>query len=172
MGEITSGAPTRTANPFNGPVEIGLRALVILTEAYPELYSLQRLTVFDYLVVHSDDLPGGPTGLHPKTPHRSGELLVRRRVVERGLLLYQSRSLVERVFVKEGVYYRATEWSAAFLDVLETRYAADLRERSNWLIRSFGGMSEAELQALVDRHLGEWGAEFELESVLWTDETP
>jgi hypothetical protein len=31
-------------------------------------------------------------------------------------------------------------------------------------------MTDAELQALVQRHLGDWGAEFELESVLWTEE--
>ena len=55
--------------PFNGPVEIGLRALALLNEAFPACYSMQRLVVFDYLVVHSDDMPGGPTGLHPKTPY-------------------------------------------------------------------------------------------------------
>lgn len=166
-----TAAPTQHANtPFNGPVEIGLRALAILNDAYPDAYSLQKLTVFDYFTVHSDDLPGGPTGLHPKTPHRSGELLVRRRVLESGLLLYQSRGLTERVFTNEGVFYRATERSAAFVDVLHTQYAVELRERSIWVVRTFGDMSERELQALVESHLGEWGAEFELESVLWAED--
>src|SRR5713101_6220152 len=131
---MTSAAPERASTPFNGPVEFGLRALAILNDAYPDAYSLQKLTVFDYFIVHSDDLPGGPAGLHPKTPHRSGELLVRRRMLEGGLLLYQSRALVERVFTSEGVFYRATERSAAFLDVLDTQYAIELRERAIWLI--------------------------------------
>lgn len=39
--------------PFNGAVEIGLRALTVLNEAFPGDYSLQRLVVFDYLVVRS-----------------------------------------------------------------------------------------------------------------------
>ena len=34
--------------PFNGPIEIGLRALTLLSEAFPFAYSLQRLVVSDY----------------------------------------------------------------------------------------------------------------------------
>lgn len=167
---MTAQQSARIANPFNGAVEIGLRALTILNDAHPDVYSLQKLTIFDYLIVHSDDMPGGPSGLHPKTPHRSGELFVRRRALESGLLLYQSRALVERVFTVNGVFYRATEGSAAFLDALDSKYAIELRQRSAWLVRTLGAMDDAELQALVQRHLGEWGAEFELESVLWTEE--
>jgi hypothetical protein len=55
-------------SPFNGPVEIGLRALCVLTTAFPTEYALQRLVVFDYFLVHSDDIEGGPEGLHPRTP--------------------------------------------------------------------------------------------------------
>ncbi len=39
------------------------RALCVLTSGYPGRHSLQRLTIYDYLVVHSDDIPGGPVGL-------------------------------------------------------------------------------------------------------------
>ena len=44
--------------PFNGPVEIGLRALCVLTTAFPAAYALQQLVVFDYFLVHSDDIEG------------------------------------------------------------------------------------------------------------------
>ena len=111
---------TRFIAPFYGPVEIGLRALAVLNDAYPDAYSLQRLVVFDYLIVHSDDVPDGPSGLHPKTPHRGGELLVRRGTLQEGLLLYQSRGLVERRYENSGVFFAATDRSAAFLDVLRT----------------------------------------------------
>lgn len=49
-------------SPFNGPVEIGLRALCVLTTAFPAAYALQRLVIFDYFLVHSDDIEGGPRG--------------------------------------------------------------------------------------------------------------
>ena len=71
MGEMMPLFAERHVEPFNSPLEIGLRTTAILAEAYPEAFSLQRLVILDYLVVHSDDVEGGPTGLHPKTPHRS-----------------------------------------------------------------------------------------------------
>lgn len=152
--------------PFNGPVEIGLRALALLNEAFPACYSMQRLVVFDYLVVHSDDMPGGPTGLHPKTPYRGGEMLVRRVVLERGLLLYQSRSLVEQRYTVSGLMYAATERSASFLDALSSDYLKILRERAAWLVLTFGEMSDAQLMQIATKRIGEWGAEFTMESVL------
>jgi len=128
--------------PFNGPVEIGLRALSVLCEAYPDAYSLERLVIFDYFLVHSDDIPGGPTGLHPQTPYRSGELMVRRGVLQDGLLLYQSRGLLERQYTESGVLLAATERTAAFLDILETEYAIGLRERASWLVAAYGAVVE------------------------------
>ena len=160
--------PTRNTPtaPFNGPVEIGLRALALLTEAFPAAYSLQRLVVYDYLAVHSDDVPGGPPGLHPKTPHRGAELLVRRAVLEQGLLLYQSRGLVERRYTEDGVMLAATERSAAFLDALKSPYLRLLRNRAAWVMSDFGEHSDVALALIASEHIGEWGAEFEMESVL------
>jgi hypothetical protein len=156
--------------PFNGPVEIGLRALAILNDAYPTGYSLQQLVIFDYLVVHSDDIPGGPVGLHPQTPHRGGELLVRRSVLEEGLLLYQSRGLLECRYTDHGVLFAATDRSAAFLDALGSEYLGHLRDRATWLITNFGALSDEEVTKFAGNHIGEWGAEFAMESVLHVQE--
>lgn len=160
----------RELPPFNGPIEIGLRALTLLREAFPCTYSLQRLVVSDYLLVHSDDLPGGPPGLHPKTPHRGGELLVRRAVLERGLMLYQSRGLLARHYTATGVMFSATERAAAFLDVLSSDYAGQMKVRAAWLISLLGEMSDDELLKIANSHVGEWGAEFSMESVLRAEE--
>lgn len=163
------GRSNRFIVPFNGPIEIGLRAISILNDAYPSGYSLQRLIVFDYLSVHSDDIVGGPSGLHPKTPHRSGELLVRREILQKGLLLYMGRGLAEQRFEMTGVTYAATERTGAFLDVLKTDYMIDLRQRTCWLVETFQTVTDDELNSLAREHLGAWGAEFEMESVLWTE---
>lgn len=161
---------TRFVSPFNGPVEIGLRALCVLTTAFPAAYPLQRLVVFDYLLVHSDDIDGGPEGLHPKTPYRGGEILVRRGVIQDGLSLYESRGLVERVYKDGGIFFAATDRSADFLDTLSTQYLRALRERANWVVDSFGLLGDAALEAMVREHIGTWGAEFSMESVLWVEE--
>lgn len=163
---MTGSVEVKTLPPFNGPIEIGLRALTLLGEDFPSAYSLQRLVVFDYLLVHSDDLPGGPAGLHPKTPHRGSELLVRRTVLEQGLMLYQSRGLLERRYTETGMTFTATERTAAFLDALSSDYVAQLRERATWLVSLFEETSDNELLKIANTHIGEWGAEFAMESVL------
>ena len=157
-------------SPFNSPTETGLRSLCLLTADFPKRHSLQRLVVFDYLLVHSDDIPNGPPGLHPQTPHRSGEILVRRGVLQAGLLLYQSRGLIETVYSDHGVFYLATDESAAFLDALSAGYVHGLRERAAWVVDNFSSLSDAQLDALVRDHIGQWGAEFALESVLWAED--
>lgn len=167
---MTSTEQLSASTPFNGPVEIGLRALAILNESFPAGYSLQRLVVFDYLVVHSDDIPGGPVGLHPQTPHRGGELLVRRSVLEEGLLLYQSRGLLELRYTDQGVYFAATDRSAAFLDALDSEYLEQLRDRAAWLVTELGALADDEMDQFAGRHIGEWGAEFAMESVLHIQE--
>jgi hypothetical protein len=167
---MTPERSTHVRAPFNGAVEMGLRSLCLLTAAYPSSYSLQRLVVFDYLLVHSDDVPGGPTGLHPQTPHRGGEILVRRGVLQDGLLLYQSRGLVEQIYQNGGVFFSATDRSAAFMDALSTEYVVGLRERANWVVDSFGSFTDIELDSMVRERIGKWGAEFSLESALWAEE--
>jgi hypothetical protein len=164
MDELTDAPPD--TSPFNSPVEVGLRAVALLTASYPDAYGLQRLTVLDYLVVHSDDVPDGPVGLHPKTPYRAGELLLRRGVLEEGLLLYQSRGLVERRFEHDGVFYAATDASASFLDVFAGGYVEALRDRAAWVSERFASVVDDQLFELVDGWIGEWGAEFTARSVL------
>lgn len=167
---MTTETPSKFVSPFNGPVEIGLRALCVLTTAFPDAYALQRLVVFDYFLVHSDDIKGGPEGLHPQTPHRGGEILVRRGVLQRGLMLYESRGLVERVYKDGGIFFAGTDKSADFLDTLSTEYLRGLRERADWVVDSFGLLDDADLDLMVRERIGTWGAEFSMESVLWIEE--
>jgi len=167
---MTTERPIQFISPFNGPVEIGLRALCVLTTAFPVAYALQRLVVFDYFLVHSDDIEGGPEGLHPQTPHRGGEILVRRGVIQEGLTLYESRGLIERVYKDGGIFFAATDRSADFLDTLSAEYLTGLRERADWVVDSFGLLDDADLDAMVRERIGTWGAEFSMESVLWIEE--
>ncbi len=167
---MTIEASTHFFSPFNGPVETGLRALCVLTTAFPDPYPLQRLVVFDYFLVHSDDIEGGPVGLHPRTPHRGGEILVRRGVIQDGLTLYESRGLIERRYKDGGIFFAATDKSADFLDTLSTEYLALLRKRADWVVERFGELNDTALDAMVREHIGTWGAEFSMESVLWTED--
>ena len=77
--------------PFNTALENGLRSLFILDAIFPAFRDLQRIVYYDYLAVHSSDIINGPTSLHPAVPHRSGEWLVRHKLVLDGLNLMFSK---------------------------------------------------------------------------------
>jgi hypothetical protein len=145
---------------FNGPLEAGLRAVAILGSAHPRSFDLQRLVAFDYLLVHTGDI-GGPASLHPPTPLQSAELLVRRKLVERALLLMMTRDLIEREFVSDGIRYRAGENAIPFLSSLASDYLRQLIQRAAWLVRELGDKSEADFRGVMRHFFEKWVEEFQ-----------
>lgn len=145
---------------FNGPLEAGIRAVALLGAAFPQAYDLQRLVALDFLLVHTGDV-GGPESLHPPTPHRSGELLVRRGLVEDALLLMMTRDLAQRQVTSDGFKYTAGENAAMFLDSLSSRYLRALKERASWLVSTFGHCSDQEFRAVMRRFFDDWVEEFQ-----------
>jgi hypothetical protein len=154
------------AAPFNSPLECGLRTLVLLRAAEPAACDLQRLIFYDYLLVHSGDVPDGPESIHPPTPLRSGEALVRRHWIERGLLLMISRELVVRSFSDRGIMYQASPLTASFLGYMQEPYTKKLQERAQWVIARFGDYSDAQLVDFFKANLDRWGGEFIREELL------
>jgi hypothetical protein len=152
-------APLST-EPFNSALETGVRSLWVLSEAHPQAFDLQRLVYFDYLVVHSADA-GGPTSLHPTTPLRNGELLVRRGLIERGLLLMMSRGLAERRIDTKGLAFAATEEAGPFLECLTSGYAQSLRARAEWAVGRFGRISDSAFRDFIDANFERWSREFQ-----------
>jgi len=147
--------------PFNSPLETGMRALILLAESYPETLDLQRILEFDYLMVHSGDV-GGPPSLHPALPLRSGELLVRRHLIERGLLLMMSRGLIGRIASNSGLSYQADDAAGPFLDALSADYLNDLKQRAAWVISTFGQMSNSDIRKALSTIYDQWTREFQL----------
>jgi hypothetical protein len=145
--------------PFNSPVETGLRSVSILAPLYPAMFDLQRMVAFDYLVVHSGDV-GGPPSLHPDLPMRNAELLVRRDLVERGLLVMMTRQLVERTADGRGILYRAGEMAGVFLSSLTSDYMALLQQRARWVAERFGGMPDDEFNAIMRANFDKWVDQF------------
>lgn len=151
---------------FNTPLECGLRSACLLLSAFPQSCDLQRLVQYDYLVVHSGDVEGGPPSIHPATPHRASELLVRRSLVEQGLEYMIGRRVVDKEFSTNGITYAAGEYATVFLDAITAEYIFRLRQRSEWVVEKFQPLSDAELAAFMRAHWSHWGAEFVRESLL------
>ena len=152
--------------PFNTPLECGLRMLFVLNACNDRMADLQRLICYDYLLVHSGDVPGGPASLHPAVPFRGSELLVKRDLVHAGLNEMHSRELLEKLFDETGIAYRASELTDKFLALLKTVYASALRERAAWLSERFGNLEDDELASFMSENIGRWGGEFDRLSAL------
>lgn len=150
----------RSAITFNSPLESGVRSVAILFMAYPSAYDLQRLVAFDYLIVHSGDV-GGPASLHPQLPLRSTELLVRRNLIERSLLLMISRGLVERITDASGISYRASEMAGTFVSSLTSPYLIALQKRGAWVVNTFGNLTDLALKKTMNDFFGHWIEEFQ-----------
>ncbi|KAA1291464.1 ABC-three component system middle component 2 [Leptospira interrogans] len=146
-------------NPFNTSFEAGIRSLVILNVAYPNALDLQRLVEFDYLALHSGDA-GGPESLHAPLPLRSGELLIRRGVIELGLNLMISRNLIEKIPTYDGIKYLASDSAAPFVQSLASPYIRKLKICASWVIKSFGNATDGELVLLTRNLFREWTTQF------------
>lgn len=147
------------ASPFNSGLESAIRTLTVLAAIHPQAADLQRLLMFDYLLVHSADA-SGPPSLHPSTPLRNGELLVRRSLVEQGLLLLVSRELAERRIEERGIEYSASDHASPFLDGLRSGYVRGLRDRAYWIEERFMPLSDSQLQTFFREHFDQWTSEF------------
>ncbi len=147
--------------PFNSPLETGVRSLTILVAAFPAAFDLQRLVEMDYLVVHSGDADG-PESLHAPLPLRAGELLVRRGLIEKGLVLMLSRNLMRRMPSEDGFHYIAEEAAAPFISSLTSEYSRRLRARSEWAVGRFGETPTDEIRRITHRLFERWSSEFQL----------
>ena len=158
---MTSEKLERQPRPFNSPLECGLRMLFVLRAAEGKTCDLQRLISYDYLLVHSGDVPHGPDSLHPSVPFRGTEWLIKRELLSTGLNQMFARELIAKSFGKSGILYSATNLTTAFTALLKSDYSNALRERAKWLIGHFGSMDNAALSSFMTDNIGRWGAEFE-----------
>lgn len=148
-------------SPFNSPLETGVRSLSILVAAFPAAFDLQRLVEMDYLVVHSGDADG-PDSLHAPLPLRAGELLVRRGLIEKGLMLMMSRGLVQHIPADDGFNYVAGETAAPFIASLTAEYSCRLKERAEWAVSRFQDIATEEIQRITHRLFQQWSSQFQL----------
>jgi hypothetical protein len=145
---------------FNGPLETGIRAMLVLDAVYPLQLDLADLTLLDHLVVHTADVDG-PESLHPNLPHRTGEMLVRRQLIERGISLMRRFQMIEVQPLEKGIFYQATDDTSAFAELLRSEYASQLKSRAKWLAENVCILGSEGMRDLAKSKLGRWRVEFQ-----------
>lgn len=145
--------------PLNSPLELGLRALVVLTAAFPRSLDLDRLVLMDYCLLHSADLDG-PSSVLPAVPSRSGELGIKRTVLDHGVQLMTRAGMVDLVTTAEGMTYRASEEATPFLRLLDAPFLVSLGEVATWAVGEFGDLSTDQVRDQLRTVSESWVAEF------------
>lgn len=153
--EVTKSDPH---SPFNSTLETGLRALIVLEAMHPRRCSLDELTWFDYLVVHTSDMEG-PESLHPDFEASVGEILIRRRLVEESIALLRKLHLVVADY-HDGLNYLPGDEAPAIIDLLTSTYNQKLKARANWVAQTFQNFDSAEVEEIFADRIGRWTAEF------------
>lgn len=149
---------------FNSDVETGIRALIVLEALHPRECNIAELTWFDYVIVNTGQFDDGPPSLHPATAIVTGELLVRRHTIQRGLRLMQLLHLVQESHGASGITYAAGEEAPLFIDRLVATYHAELKSRAQWLADAFGKMSSEEIETAIDAAIGRWTAHMQTDA--------
>ena len=66
--------------------------------------------------------------------------MVRRQIIQNGLVLLITRELAETRFGAAGITYAASPLARPFLAYLESDYARDLLRRAAWVVATFGSV--------------------------------
>lgn len=155
--------------PFNTPVEVAVRVLNVLAEAYPQALDIGKLVVLDHVLLNTADL-GGPSSIHPPLPARVSQLAVKRPVIQQGIRVLLKARLVEPQAGDDGIEYIACEDSQYFLDLLSTPYALKLADRSRWTIENFGTSTTAEMRDQMRMFFDSWIEEFDVDGTFGAGE--
>ncbi|WP_368072758.1 ABC-three component system middle component 2 [Lysinibacillus xylanilyticus] len=102
---------------------------------------------------------------HP-LPHRSSEIIVRRKLVQESLDILISRGLVSPVYKNTGVFYSANKSTSLFVNLLKSTYFSKLTLVVEWVLSKYGNVSTSMLNKLVNENIHFWGGEFEYEALV------
>lgn len=118
---------------LNTPIEVGTRALIILSINKEKYFDIERLTYYDYICTRLNDYNKNYESLHPSNPYRNGEILVKRELLKKGLLILAKKDLIYIMYNSKGVLYKANEFSECFLKQFNSLY---FKKFSNYVVKA------------------------------------
>lgn len=151
MGEI--------AKIYNSVIEIGMRALVILSYSQTSSKSLDEIMILDHLALNTFDV-GGPVSLHAPIPNRGVQVYSKRKILNKSIQLLLSKELITISATSNGFRYLINENGKNYLTYFESKYFHLLNQRVLWIMENFGQMDESQLKKVVNQNLAKWGEEF------------
>ena len=144
---------------LNGPLENGIRGLVILDAVSPEGLDISRLSILDHCALHSSEY-GGPPSIHPDRSNSVGELSVKRDLMHGGLQIMRNGGMINVKPMTSGILYQASDQAYGFLNLLRSPLVATLRDHALWAAGRFLPLTEDEVRAWTRESVEVWATRF------------
>lgn len=154
---------------FNTEIEVGIRGLVLLERSSIIKHSLQRLCVYDYILLHAGDIDLSQNNIHPLHPYRSSEYPIKFQIIEKAIYLLISRKLIDVYTDEDGITYGCNDRTKWFLNAFESEYIKKLKNTAEWINAKFSNSTDEELSILMKQKITKWGDEFKQEILIGSE---
>ncbi|CAM4214038.1 hypothetical protein SAMN06265348_10625 [Pedobacter westerhofensis] len=138
---------------YSSDLEISLRLMAILQFYVQAPLTIERLVVYDFLILHGNDIFPELHSLHPKSPNSSNEFLIKRELFKRGLHLLVSKELIKVNINKTGISYQGSELTVRFCEKLNSPYSRKLYPAVQSVISTTSLYSDLELENRIKTRL-------------------
>ncbi|MEI8389301.1 MAG: ABC-three component system middle component 2 [bacterium] len=145
---------------FNNFMEISLRIAILLSELDGKYCDLNRLTYYDYLLIHSGDIENAPESLHPENPFRIGDVLARRELIKKAVEFLCKKQLITTNFNENGIVYSSSSLTKVFINHLDSSYSEKTKGIAKWIASEFHLYGDKELSEYITNNLHKWGGNF------------
>ena len=153
----------KTANSmqlYNTLNEVGARMLIILDSSKVAM-NLERLQVYDHVILHLGDINGNLPSIHPSNPSHSSEIIAKKQLIRSAITTMMLKGLVTIKCTSSGFAYAANKITAGFIQMLSSDYYKRVRANTEVVCELFSGYSDSRLKKLVNNGLQNWSGEIE-----------
>lgn len=151
---------SRPIQLYNTPEEIGVRLMIILSSSQASM-SLERLQIYDHLVLHISDISKEHVSIHPSNPSYSSELAAKRDLIHRSLSFLVLRGLISVKCTSRGIQYASNKTTEKSLSTLTSKYAKQIEGNSKIVCNLLGSYNDLRLQKHIYMSMGDWAGEIE-----------
>lgn len=151
---------------LNTPLECALRILIILSENRTDFFDIEKLGYYDYLCVNLRDYSESHISLHPQSPYRTGEILIKRPLVKTAIKVLVQKGLVNITYNSSGFGIAANEFSQYFLSQIQSEYALKFTESTKIASKLLDGKTNEDLRTFFETFSKNYDEKYMNESIL------
>ena len=137
---------------FNTTYEMSLRLLVFLSQYEKEAFSIDQMSVMDFIITYGAVFGISDVNLHGNNRFKFSEYSNRRNLVKSATKSLTLKGLIEPQLSDEGFKYSITNQGITYINAFESVYSHALREMSVETYIFTKDKSETELVALVHKN--------------------